>query len=171
MTLIRQISDTLQGMKQRCYNPGNKSYRYYGARGIGICEEWRHSTIAFQEWCLDNGWRPGLTIDRIDSNKDYCPSNCRWITVQENSKWTKHTKRITVGIYCDTQQGWSKRIGKSANWFTNTKCNHSYSYAYKKLLQEIEKLGGIQKIMGVLEEPDISKILKDIEDDCLEEDL
>lgn len=171
MTLIRQISDTLQGMKQRCYNPGNKSYRYYGARGIGICEEWRHSTIAFQEWCLDNGWQPSLTIDRIDPNKDYCPENCRWITAQENSKWTRHAVQVKIGIYCDTQQGWSIKVGKSATWFNSLKRKHNYGYAYRKLLKEINKLGGIKKVMGVLEEPDISKFLKAIEDDYLEEDL
>lgn len=171
MTLIRQISNTLQGMKQRCYNPNSKSYRYYGARGIGICEEWRHSTIAFQEWCLDNGWQPGLTIDRINSDKNYCPENCRWIPAKENSKWTRHAEQVKVGIYYDTQQGWSIKIGKNVNWFNSLKRKHNYDYAYKKLLNEINKLGGIKKVMNVSEEPDISRFLQAIEDGYLEEDL
>lgn len=70
-------------MKQRCYNPNNISYEYYGARGITICDEWFNNSKSFIEWGLSNGWANGLTIDRIDSNKGYFPNNCRFVTMKE----------------------------------------------------------------------------------------
>ncbi len=73
-------------MIDRCCNPKNKSYKWYGAKGIKVCDEWAEDIIGFERfsvWSLENGWRKGLTIDRINADKDYCPENCRWITIQE----------------------------------------------------------------------------------------
>lgn len=70
----------------RCGNPNNKDYKYYGAKGIKICAEWRSDYLAFKNWALANGYADNLTIDRIDSNGDYCPKNCQWITNAENAR-------------------------------------------------------------------------------------
>ena len=72
-------------MKTRCLNPRAQNYSYYGGKGIAICEEWLHSFEAFYDWAMGNGYKDGLTIDRKDSNGDYCPSNCQWITQSENA--------------------------------------------------------------------------------------
>lgn len=67
------------GMMGRCLNPNNKDYKDYGGRGITVCEEWK-TPGAFFDWALQNGFREDLTIDRIDVDKGYEPSNCRFVS-------------------------------------------------------------------------------------------
>ena len=71
-------------MKQRCNNPKDKAFRYYGAKGIQVCSEWNNDFKAFHDWALSAGYKEGLSIDRIDSNKNYEPTNCQWITLSAN---------------------------------------------------------------------------------------
>ena len=75
------------GMKSRCYNPKTKKYELYGGKGIKICQEWLDDYLCFKKWSYENGYSEdkGLSIDRIDSDKDYEPNNCQWIILSENS--------------------------------------------------------------------------------------
>jgi hypothetical protein len=70
------------GMMKRCYNPKHKWFKRYGGRGITICEEWLQNHGSFFSWALSNGYKDGLTIDRIDVDKGYCPENCRWVDMK-----------------------------------------------------------------------------------------
>lgn len=89
------------GMRQRCYNPKNPGYRYWGGRGITICEQWKRSFAAFQYWANRHGYSNGLTIHRIDPSKGYEPGNCRWVTRSENSKAVRpaKVKRLKVELF------------------------------------------------------------------------
>lgn len=82
-------------MKGRCNRPTATSYQYYGGRGICVCDEWQNDFAAFRDWAMSHGYQEGLSIDRIDPDGNYCPENCRWITMAEqqrnkrNSKWRR----------------------------------------------------------------------------------
>lgn len=75
----------LNGMKDRCLNVKSQYWIRYGGRGITICQEWAKDFAIFKEWALANGYEDTLTIDRIDNDKGYCPSNCQWLTRIENA--------------------------------------------------------------------------------------
>lgn len=90
------IYNVYRGILQRCYNKNNKSYGRYGGRGITVCKEWRDSADAFIQWAYDNGYEQGLSIDRIDVNGNYCPSNCRWTTMKAQSRNRRDTLIYTI---------------------------------------------------------------------------
>lgn len=84
-----KLHDIWRGMKSRCYNPNSSRYEYFGAKGIRICIEWRHSFFEFRRWALANNYKEGLSIDRIKKGEGYSPGNCQWITKSEHSKKTR----------------------------------------------------------------------------------
>lgn len=104
-------------MRRRCYDPQFIVYRYYGGRGIRVCDEWRTDYLAFQAWALSHGWDENLTLDRIDNTKDYSPENCRWtdwVTQQSNRgsfnlKVTIHGKTKCICQWAD-ELGISRRL-------------------------------------------------------------
>lgn len=99
----------------RCYNEDNKDYRFYGAKGISVYQDWLDNPIHFEEWALANGYEDNLTIDRKNETKDYSPDNCRWITMEENARWKSTTNRIDVDGEIKSGQQWAKYLGFSQN--------------------------------------------------------
>ena len=95
-------------IKQRCNKPDCKEYKNYGGRGIKLCYEWNIDFLNFYNWSINNGYADNLTIDRIDVNGNYEPSNCRWVSykVQNNNKRnnflvTIYNRTQTLSEWCD----------------------------------------------------------------------
>ena len=99
------------GMKTRCYNDCRPQFKRYGGRGIRVCDEWLSDFESFYKWSIQNGWEPGLSIDRIDNDGNYCPENCRWADGFTQANNSSHNHVIE---YCGekmTCTQWAHRIG------------------------------------------------------------
>lgn len=106
-----------ENMRQRCYNPKSARYLRYGGRGIKICDEWinKNGKNNFILWGLNNGYKPDLSIERIDINKNYCPENCRWIKLSEQNKNTKRTIFVTHNGITMCVSDWCKKLNLKSN--------------------------------------------------------
>lgn len=102
-----------RAMNQRCNNPNNKAYKNYGGRGIRVCSAWQgvYGFTNFSEWAVSNGYKEGLTLDRINNNENYCPENCRWVTngIQALNKRT--TVFVTYKGETKPLIQWSRELG------------------------------------------------------------
>jgi hypothetical protein len=110
-----RIRDIYYKMLNRCYYKKDKDYKFYGNKGIKIYNNWLKNPKSFEEWALSNGYKDDLTIDRIDSFKDYCPENCRWVTILDNSKYKSTTKITTVDGISHTGREWAELLELGTN--------------------------------------------------------
>ena len=98
-----------QMMIDRCKNKKSKSYKYYGNRGINVCEKW-HDAKKFMEWAIKNGYKDDLTIERIDVNGNYCPENCKFITKQEQTRNKRTNTIIEINGEKKCMAEWSEKM-------------------------------------------------------------
>lgn len=108
------IYTTWNSMIGRCYRPATNGYSNYGGRGITVCDEWKDDFMSFYDWSILNGWKEGLTIDRIDVNGNYEPSNCRWVTREVQAKNKRTNLYLTFDGRTQTVGDWAKEIGISS---------------------------------------------------------
>lgn len=105
-----KIYHVFNSMKARCYSKYNKSYKNYGGRGILICEEWLRDVRVFVNWAEENGYREGLTIERIDVNGNYSPENCTWVTRNDQMNNMRRNIFITFENQTKTLAQWARII-------------------------------------------------------------
>lgn len=102
-------------MKARCYKEHTHGYKNYGGRGIKVCDEWLHNFKNFYDWAINNGYSDDLTIERIDTNGDYEPSNCKWITNLEQQNNKRNNRFIEYKGEKHTIAEWSRITGINKN--------------------------------------------------------
>lgn len=102
----KDLKSRYKHIKDRCYNPNNKSYHRYGCRGIKMCQEQLDDYDKFEEWALRNGFEKDLAIDRIDNDGDYSPENCRFVTIKENNQKRRTTQYYTINGETRNLQQW-----------------------------------------------------------------
>ena len=100
-----------QGIKRRCYNKKAKQYKDYGGRGICMCNTWKENYTNFKEWSLNNGYKEGLTIERINVNGNYEPSNCTWIPLKEQNMNRRTTHYLTYNRKTLSITEWARNTG------------------------------------------------------------
>lgn len=98
-------------MRERCSCQSLISYPNYGGRGIKVCDEWQNSFVAFLDWSIANGYSDELSIDRIDVNGNYCPENCRWVTVKVQANNKRNSRMLTLDGETHTLAEWSELTG------------------------------------------------------------
>lgn len=119
-----------ESMKQRCFNPNSKDYASYGGRGVTVCPDWVHD---FPRFLSDMGERPeGCSLDRIDTNGNYEPSNCQWSDPKSQQRNTRVSKSLTVDGVTKPLIEWASEIG----------------IRYSTLLQRINAGWPHEKIVG-----------------------
>lgn len=171
----------LMGMKQRCSNSNHISYHNYGGIGVKVCDEWCNNYYAFKQWALDNGYDETLprgvqTIERIDKTGDYEPSNCCWISIQEQQQ----NKRV-VPLYeykgeKHSIPQWAEILGISKRLLSNrihglkwdfakaveTPFNKKHSDKFRYAIYKGEEVSVLQisKEIGICRETIISRLDK-----------
>lgn len=105
-----RIHKIWRGMKTRCYNKNSNAYYRYGKRGIKICDEWKDDFMSFYNWAISNGYKQGLTIDRINNDGNYEPLNCRWATIKEQCANRSSTKILLYKGEKHSAYEWAKKL-------------------------------------------------------------
>lgn len=135
------------GIKSRCYSKNNVAYRYYGGRGIGVCDVWKDSFVKFMNWANSSGYCEDLELDRINVNGNCEPSNCRWVNRTNQMQNTRKrgenpTSRFKGVSWCANVNKWRVQIVKDKKWmhiglFTNeVKAALAYDKAARRLFGE-----------------------------------
>lgn len=115
-----------RNMKTRCYNPNGAEFSLYGGRGITVCEEWQ-TFEPFYEWAMANGYRDDLSIDRIDNDGNYEPSNCKWSTQKEQALNRSTNIMITYNGITKHISEWDKDIGSAKSGRVRARLNAGWS--------------------------------------------
>lgn len=148
-TITKKIRNIWSGMVQRCHNPNTRGYKWYGAKGITVCDEWRHFRT-FKAWALSEGFEPGLSIERIDNSKGYCPENCKWIPLSEQGKNKTDNHYITFNGETKTITDWGKHLNVDKS---------ALSHRLRRGWNEHDALAGIRQVNKKAKYPELDKLI------------
>lgn len=115
-----------QNIKSRCYYKQNNRYKYYGGRGIKVCDEWLNNFKSFYDWSISNGYQDNLTIDRINVNSNYEPNNCRWVNQKTQQRNKRNNKTYTVNGETLCLSEWCEKLNLNYNT-VSTRLHRNYT--------------------------------------------
>lgn len=179
-----KLNSVYKNMKRRCYSKSCPHYRYYGARGIKICDEWLQDCLSFIKWAKENGYKEGTQLHRKNKKKDYCPKNCCWLEINKHNKLhseeRKRYAKINDSLIRRRYTG-SRRKYQETSWKKPlTKIILLVKYLYSKVKKLIiDKIRPKNKqryfkrnpkstgllFLKNLDHPDYKKLLKRVEKD------
>jgi len=125
-------------IRERCYNENDKSFANYGGRGIFVCDEWRSSYFNFKAWAINNGYKKGLEIDRIENNGGYCPENCRFVTRDVNANNKRNSRKIEIDGEFRSIRDWSEYSGIKAKTISTR--FYTYKWTGKRLISKTRRI-------------------------------
>lgn len=120
-----RLYNIYQNMLNRCYNKNAPRYDDCGGRGIKVCDEWRNDFMNFYNWSMNNGYKENLTIDRINNDDNYGPSNCRWLTLYEQSQ----NRRNTLNVH------YHNKVQSLSKWIDELNLSVTRSTIYNRLIK------------------------------------
>ncbi len=127
--MVQDLYNIYYGILRRCYNKHDNNYPHYGKRGITICDEWLNDFMNFYDWSMSHGYADNLTIDRINNDGNYEPSNCRWTTVYEQNKNRSCSLLVTYKGKTKTIMEWIKTLKLDIPYITINKRLLTYGYS------------------------------------------
>lgn len=109
---------TWKNMIARCYHKNYKNYKNYGGRGIQVCEEWKNDFVSFYNWAISNGYTDNLTLDRINTDGNYEPNNCRWVSMKEQDRNRRTNRLLTYNGETHCYAEWEQLLnfGRGMVW-------------------------------------------------------
>lgn len=125
-------------MKNRCFNNKYYLFKNYGGRGIIVCDEWKNDFVSFYNWAMANGYQDDLTIDRIDVNGNYEPSNCRWATKLQQQRNTTRLRKITYKNETHCISEWAELLGlKYSTLYYRFRRNNYSENVLKRIIENV----------------------------------
>ncbi|MGI9491753.1 MAG: hypothetical protein ACR2QF_05050 [Geminicoccaceae bacterium] len=106
-----RLESIRNSMVRRCTQPWRDNYRYYGGRGIKVCDDWKNDPKAFYDWALSNGYKENLSIERIDVDGNYEPSNCKFVPWEKQSANRRNNIKITFAGQTKCLTAWAREFG------------------------------------------------------------
>lgn len=107
-----------RSMMDRCYRKTSGNYKFYGGRGIEVCEAW-HNPVIFAKWAEESGYEKGFWLDRIDSNGNYCPENCKWSTPRQQANNRRNNTVLKFHGEEHTEAEWARILGVKKSLISN----------------------------------------------------
>ena len=136
-----KIYNIWRGMRDRTRHESHRQYKDYGGRGIKVCDEW-NSFETFYKWAVENGYRDGLTIDRIDNDGNYCPNNCKFATREEQANNKRNNHILTYNGESHNITQWAKILGVSREAIAQRICR---GWSVEKTLSTKFRKSGVIK--------------------------